>query len=110
MHFPDEILDPAEFASPTVRAVGKAELNMAKRLIESMSGKWDPAAYHDDYRETLEKVIEEKMKKGGERKAVPAQKRTRPGNVIDLVSVLQESIRETQKKPGRKAAPQRKTA
>src|SRR5262249_4484056 len=63
MHFPDEILDPAEFASPAARAVAKAELNMAKKLIESMSTTWDPSAYTDDYRETLEKVIEEKMKK-----------------------------------------------
>ncbi len=110
MHFPEEILDPAEFASPGARTAGKAELTMAKKLIESMSSEWDPGVYKDDYRETLEKVIEEKMKKGGERKAAPTAKKAKPANVIDLVSVLQESIKETQKKGGRKAAPQRKTA
>ncbi len=110
MHFPEEILDASEFASPGARAVGKAELNMAKRLIDSMSTEWNPKAYTDDYRETLEKVIEEKMKKGGERKAVASQKKAKPANVIDLVSVLQESIKETEKKSGRKAAPRRKVA
>ena len=111
MHFPEEILDASDFASPSSRAVAKAELNMAKQLIESMSSPWDPKAYSDDYKETLEKVIEEKMHKTAEKPAPPERKKAKTGNVIDLVSVLQESIKETQKKPGRKApASKRKAA
>ena len=111
MHFPEEILDASDFASPSSRAVAKAELNMAKQLIESMSTPWDPKAYSDDYKETLEKVIEEKMHKTAEKPAAPERKKARAGNVIDLVSVLQESIKETQKKSGRKTpASKRKAA
>ncbi len=111
MHFPEEILDASEFSSPAGRTVAKAELTMARKLIDSMTTEWDPAAYSDDYRETLEKVIEEKMKKGGERKPGVVAKKAKPGNVIDLVSVLQESIKETvRKKSPSKAVSHRKSA
>ena len=95
MHFPDEILDASEFKAPAAKAVGKAEMNMAQQLIESMSTGWDPHKYQDDYRETLEKIIENKIEKGG-KKPPPPGKRSRPSNFVDLVSVLQQSIKETQ--------------
>lgn len=34
---------------------------MAKQLIESMTQKWKPEQYDDDYHEVLEKLIEEKI-------------------------------------------------
>ena len=40
-------------------------MDMAKALVNSMSGKWDPEKYHDDYREALMEVIEEKVESGG---------------------------------------------
>jgi DNA end-binding protein Ku len=97
MHFPDEILDASEFKSPAVKTAGSAEMNMARQLIQSMSTTWNPSMYKDDYRQTLEKMIETKIEHGGEK--VPAQgKKPRPSNVIDLVSVLQQSIKKTQSK------------
>lgn len=109
MHFPDEILDASEFKKPAVKALGKAEMNMAKQLIQSMSTAWNPEMYKDDYRETLEKVIETKIEHGGKQAPGPVKKK-RPSNIIDLVSVLQQSIKETQnkshpaQKTGKKAA------
>jgi DNA end-binding protein Ku len=98
MRFPDEIVDVAEFKSPTARPVSSAEKQMAKKLIESMSVKWDPDMYHDDYREALEAFIEKKIEHG--EKGLPAPKKVkRPTNVIDLVSVLQQSIKATQNRP-----------
>jgi DNA end-binding protein Ku len=97
MRFPDELLDASEMKSPGAKSASKAEMNMALQLIASMTTKWKPEMYHDDYREALEKVIEEKVAHGG--KNLPAPKKSRqPTNVIDLVSVLQKSIRETQGK------------
>ena len=48
-------------------------MNMAKKLIESMSGEWDPEAFKDDYRERLEKVVAEKIQQGG--KNAPRRRR-----------------------------------
>lgn len=113
MHFPEELIDAAEFKSPAEKSLGKPELKMATQLIESMTTKWSPDMYRDDYREALEKVIEEKVESGG--KTSPAPKRPKKAtNVIDLVAVLQRSIDQTKAKPqtskkaaagkGRKAA------
>jgi DNA end-binding protein Ku len=97
MHFSEELIDVSEFKTPAAKPTTKAEMNMASQLIHSMTTKWNPDAYHDDYHETLEKLVEEKIRHGGEK--VPKQKYARkPANVIDLVSVLQQSIKETQAK------------
>ncbi|HEX3628595.1 MAG TPA: Ku protein [Verrucomicrobiae bacterium] len=105
MHFPEELVDISEFKTPAAPPATKPEMNMAGQLIESMTTEWDPERYHDDYRASLQKMIDEKIQHRGEGK--PAQKKARkPSNVIDLVSVLQQSIKETQKKskPLKKAA------
>ncbi len=103
MHFPNEILDSSQFHSPAAKEFSKPEMNMAKQLIDAMSNEWDPSMYKDDYRETLEKIVEEKIEHPDEKPAKPKKKKN-PGNVIDLVSVLQQSIKETSaKRPAKKS-------
>ncbi len=94
MHFATELRDVDEFKLPATKEVGKKELQMAAALIDSMSDEWKPEEYVDEYREALEKVIEEKVEKGDQ--ATPKRARgTKPTNVIDLVSVLQRSLEKT---------------
>jgi len=109
MHFPEEILDATEFQAPHATTIGKPELNMAEKLVESMSGKWNPATFKDDYRELLEKIVEEKVRRGGKR-APETGKTRKAANVIDLVSVLQQSIEDAQKKPQSRAKARKKAA
>lgn len=97
MHFAAELRDVEDFRQPREAKVAKKELDMAKALISSMSEKWDPEAYKDDYREALEHMIEDKIKHPDKEPAKKAAKK-RPSNVIDLVAVLQESMREGSKK------------
>jgi DNA end-binding protein Ku len=117
MHFSDELADPAKLHVPKKAEVGKRELNMAKSLIDSMSSKWNPKKYKDDYREALMEVIEEKVEAGGKEIEEKPKKAPKPTKVIDLVSVLQKSLEQTgakrkatsqsrrkQKQPARKAA------
>jgi DNA end-binding protein Ku len=49
MYFPDELIDVAEFNAPVKNAVGKAEMQMAKQLIERMTAEWKPEEYTDLY-------------------------------------------------------------
>jgi DNA end-binding protein Ku len=98
MHFPEELLDSSEFKEPAEKPVGKAEMQMAKQLIQSMTSEWKPQEYTDEYHKALEKMIEEKVEHGGEEAAAPAKKK-KPTNVVDLVSVLQQSIQQSQTKP-----------
>jgi DNA end-binding protein Ku len=75
--------------------VGKREMNMATALVDSMSSKWNPEKYHDDYREALMEVIEEKVEAGGKEIEEKPKKAPKPTKVIDLVSVLQQSLEKT---------------
>ena len=93
MHFAEELLDAEKLKVPKKVEVGKREKEMAEALVKSMSSKWDPEKYHDDYREALMEVIEEKVESGGkEIEEKPKEKKVSP-KVIDLVAVLQESLK-----------------
>ena len=98
MHFPDELLEPEGLDIPHNEQVGKKEMDMAKSLVQTMSGKWNPKEFHDEFRERLEKLIEEKVKTGA--KELPgARAKAKPAtNVVDLVAVLQKSLAESKKK------------
>jgi DNA end-binding protein Ku len=117
MHFADELADPGKLHVPKKTEAGKREMNMAKSLIDSMSSKWNPEKYKDDYREALMEVIEEKVEAGGKEIEEKPKKALKPTKVIDLVSVLQKSLEQTsvkkkattksrrkQKQPAKKAA------
>jgi DNA end-binding protein Ku len=112
MHFPNELVDVSEFKEPVEKKVGKAEMQMAEQLIESMTSTWKPEEYTDEYHEALEKLIEDKIEHGDKSAPAPAKKK-KPSNVVDLVSILQKSIQQSQaKKPVKqsKAAPVQKKA
>jgi DNA end-binding protein Ku len=112
MHFADELVDTSELQVPKKVEVGKRELNMAAALIDSMSAKWNPEKYKDDYREALMEVIEEKMEAGGKEIEQKPKKAPKPTKVIDLVKVLQQSLKQSggKKKTRAKHARQEKKA
>ena len=95
MHFAEELADPNKLHVPKKIEVGKREMSMATALVDSMSSKWNPEKYHDDYREALMEVIEEKVEAGGKEIEEKPKKAPKPTKVIDLVSVLQQSLEKT---------------
>ena len=95
MHFAEELADPARLRVPKKLEPGKREMEMAKALIDSMSAKWNPEKYHDDYREALMEVIEEKVEAGGKEIEEKPKAKPKPTKVIDLVSVLQQSLEQS---------------
>jgi len=107
MHFPDELRDPAELKVSTPETRGK-ELDMALMLVKSMTGKWEPEKYHDEYHDALMNLIEQKVKAGGKELAGPKVRAPKPAKVVDLVSVLQQSI--AQASAGQKVSKKSKAA
>jgi DNA end-binding protein Ku len=91
MHFPDELADPNELNLPG-NAPGKKELAMAEQLISTMSEKWQPEKWKDEYREAMMKLIEEKVAEPGREPRAARSTGRKATNVVDLVSVLQESL------------------
>ena len=117
MHFADELADPGKLQVPKKTEVGKREMTMAKSLIDSMSSKWNPEKYKDDYREALMEVIEEKVEAGGKEIEEKPKKMPKPTKIIDLVSVLQKSLEQTggkkkatAKSRGKRKRPSKKAA
>lgn len=107
MHFDEELADPNELNLPKNVDAGKKELSMAESLIEGMTDKWAPEKYKDEYRAGLMKVIDEKIESGGKELPEHKPKGTRATNVVDLVSILQQSLDQTKaggksKKPAKK--------
>jgi DNA end-binding protein Ku len=109
MHFPKELLDVSEFNQPAEKTIGKPEMQMAKQLIASMTTEWQPEQYNDEYRDALEKMIEEKLEHPDKSAAAPAKK-PKATNVIDLVSVLQQSLQQSKGKVAEKKKPTAKRA
>jgi len=99
LYFPDEIRSVDEIKTPSQPDTSAAEKKMAKQLIDGMTEPWQPDKYNDEYQDALQKVIDEKIKKGGSA-APTAKASSRPTNVVDLVSVLQQSIDEAGKGSG----------
>ncbi|HLX35679.1 MAG TPA: Ku protein [Candidatus Limnocylindrales bacterium] len=91
LYWPDEIRDIGELDIPKDEAELKpAEKRMAEQLIEAMTGEFDPAQYHDEYREALMQVIESKVE-GRETVAAPEQPEST--KLVDLMAALQASVR-----------------
>lgn len=96
MHFAEELSDAEKLNVPKKLEPGKREMDMAQALVDSMSSKWDPEKYHDDYREALLEVIEEKVESGGKEIEVKPKEKKESTKVIDLVAVLQQSLAQSQ--------------
>ena len=107
MLFPDEVTQPESIEELSVVdgdvKTTKRELDMAKQLIESLSGDFDPSGYRDEYRERVLDLIERKA--AGEtitiEEPVAEQK-----EVPDLMAALEASISASKSPPKKKAASQ----
>jgi DNA end-binding protein Ku len=113
MHFAEELAGTDKLKVPKKLEAGKREIDMATALVNSMSSKWDPKKYRDDYRDALMDVIEEKVEAGGKEIEEKPKKKAPPSTkVIDLVAVLQESLNKAhaEKKTTRKPKSRQKRA
>ena len=84
-------------------------MKLARQLLDTLSGEWNAADYHDTYTEALRDVIEAKAK--GKEPAAP--KRAAPARVTDLMTALKRSLKEPREvgnATGRRQAASRKTA
>jgi DNA end-binding protein Ku len=101
MIFPDEVVDPHtldDLPDPDEVEVTDRELAIAKQLVDSLAGTFEPEKYHDTYREEVLAVIERKA--AGEEIAVqpPSEDVTAP--VPDLMSALKASLDAVRKDGG----------
>jgi DNA end-binding protein Ku len=96
LRFSDEIRTPEDMGvdAPEAKLAAK-EVSMAEKLIEGMTGPWEPRKYHDTYREDLMKRIKEKVKNKETHTLTEASKEAKPrksAEIIDLMAVLKQSL------------------
>jgi DNA end-binding protein Ku len=93
MYFADEVrkLESVD----TKGELRKAEVEMAKSLVENLSAKFDPGKYDDTYRKELLELLKAKAKTGAipERAEEPDE-----DEVVDLMQALRESVERTKRK------------
>jgi DNA end-binding protein Ku len=82
------------------------ELELARQLIDSLVGEWEPEALQSEYRQDLRKLLEAKL--AGEEIAKPEPVADAP--VVDLMEALKKSVAASQKRDGAKAATRKKAA
>jgi DNA end-binding protein Ku len=93
MRFADEVVDPDQLddvmGEDDVK-VDKREVEMAKKLIDSLASDFDAEKYRDEYREELLDLIERKAK--GEDVVVAQSEEPEPTKAPDLMAALEESL------------------
>ena len=92
MRFADELADMGEFRFPSSEGVREAEKKMARQLVESLSARWEPAKYTDEYRENLLRLIDAKVKGRKPRLEEPAA--PHGADVVDLMARLRASLEQ----------------
>ncbi|MBN9288047.1 MAG: Ku protein [Gammaproteobacteria bacterium] len=104
LRYPQEIRKPTEMDVPDEPVsnykITKKEFDIAKQLVETMTIKWDPKRYMNEYKEDLMKLIEEKIASGGKKSIKHVEEpEVKRSNVIDFMELLQKSLK--QKKPSK---------
>ena len=87
----------------------ESELDLARQIIDSLAGEFEPSELTSEYRRDLRALLEAKMR--GEEIAVPEPVEVAP--VIDLMEALKASVaaakKRTDDEPAEKPAPKRRT-
>jgi DNA end-binding protein Ku len=107
MLFADEVIPPDDLEDAPgdgKKKTSKRELEMARQLIDSLSGDFEPGKYHDEYRERVLDLIERKAQ--GEEIVIEAPPEE-PKKVPDLMAALEASIADAKKQGGSGAKPKR---
>jgi DNA end-binding protein Ku len=111
LYFGDEVRAARDLPGVPVKvSLSKRELEIADRLIESLTTDWDPEKYHDTHREEVLELIHRK----GEGEEIDTSEPEEPeGEVLDLMAALQASLdrpRPASSRAARKAASSRSSS
>jgi DNA end-binding protein Ku len=102
LRYASELRDPSKLRGPgtTLKAlrISDRELKMAERLVAEMTEDWDPAKYHDEYRDELLAFIK-KRGRAGQLTSAPEIEEKPPtrkrADVIDIAELLKRSLAKT---------------
>lgn len=79
--------------APAKPSIEKAELEMAKTMIDAMTSTFDSSLYQDEYQERLKAAIESKIA-GNE---IVSADNEQPDNIIDLMEAMKRTVEMSKK-------------
>ncbi|GAA1174595.1 Ku protein [Ornithinimicrobium humiphilum] len=101
--WPDEVRDASRLDNlDQVSEPKKAEISMAKMLVESMAGDFEPEGHVDDFKEALDALVQSKIEGGDVTEAPESEEEADSGEVVDLLAALQRSVDRAKKGRGEK--------
>lgn len=105
MNFGDEIQQTSSFyeLEEAEVEVSEHELDMARRLVDSVSRPFDIANYHDTYREALMDLIDRKA--NGEEIVLEPAAKDEHLQAPDLMSALEASLEQVRARAGQETKP-----
>ena len=96
LRYPYEVRDPAAYFDDVPAAhVTRDMLELARHIVKTKTGHFDPKKFEDRYEEALKELLDKKRK--GEKIATP--KEHAPANVINLMDALRQSVEGGAKRP-----------
>lgn len=111
MRYPHELVDIHEYNIPEGAKgdyrITPKELQFSEQLIDAMSSEWEPGQYKDEFRARLQKVIKERMEAHGVVRRKTEEHEAAEGtatNVVDFMSLLQQSLANKSRTPAKKAS------
>lgn len=109
MRYPQELADVEDYnipeGKPSDYRITPKEKQFSEQLIESMSADWKPDQYKNEFRAKLHQVIKKRMKSKGVVKKEddePEVAEHAATNVVDFMSLLQQSIDRNKRTPAKK--------
>jgi DNA end-binding protein Ku len=97
MRYADEVLSVDREQIDSEAEPSERELDMARQLVSTLAGEFDPEKYRDEYREEVLALIDRKA--AGEEIVAPAAPEE-PAKVLDLMAALEASLARTGAKQG----------
>ena len=110
LRYPYEVRNEHEYFDdiPDVK-ITPDMLELAKHIIETKTGEFDPKKFEDQYEDAVKELL--KKKQAGEK--IEAPKEREPGTVVNLMEALRRSIEAeggAKGKPPARSGQQRKSA
>lgn len=102
LRWPNEVRDLSilELSSAATKAdLNKSEKDMAKRLVEDMTGKWNPDQYRDTFQDKIMALVDKKISEGKieDIETEAGQETRKTADVIDLTELLKRSLGRSSK-------------
>jgi len=94
LRYQEELVKAKDLKIPAVTKINGKELDVAVKLIDHLTTRFQPAAFKDTYAEEMKRIIKQK---GKGRAVQTPEKEEKPSKIHDIIDLLQASLSDKKK-------------